>query len=92
MPDETRDLKARMDLEAHTLVCTERYGSLWAAITDVKNGLGELKTLVRDSETAMHARYTSVSTRLWQIMIGVCGAAIGGVAVLTFYLLTRGKI
>jgi len=78
-------------MQAHVAVCSERYGSLWTAIADLKTSIGELKEMIRTSEATLHHRYTAVSNRLWLMLAGVTAASIGACGAVVFHLLTRGK-
>ncbi len=87
MSDETIDYQARADMATHNAVCAERYGSLWQAVKD-------LKDTIQANNTVAHARFNSISNRMWIFVGSVAAAAVllllGGVGFLIQHLLTRG--
>ena len=88
---EGSDAVTRSLMDAHVAVCAERYGSLWTAIGDLKTSIHELKDMMRTTEATMHTRYNAISNRMWLALACVTGSAVGGLGVVVFYLLTRGK-
>ena len=85
MSDVVLDHEAHHKIDTHEKVCAERYSNLWDAIKD-------LKEMVRAADATTNTRLTAMSNRLWALVISVCGAAVLGMAALTFHLLTRGRI
>lgn len=73
-------VRANARLELHEAVCAERYAGILAALE---------RSAIQDA--AMHERLNVISSRMWLAVTGVCGAAVIGMAVLVFYLITRGK-
>ncbi len=71
-------VRANARLELHEAICAERYASILAALQ---------RAAV--TAAALHARLDTVSNRMWLAVTSVCGAAVVGLAVLVFYLLTR---
>lgn len=81
-------------LAAHEDICTERYGNLWDAIKDLKSTVQkndtDMKSALETRESVTHARFNTISNRMWAVMCAVCGGAILGLGGTVFYLLTRG--
>lgn len=79
---EIVDHEARADLQGHVDVCSERYGSLWAAVTELKAQLAKL-------EVVMHGRLNTISNRIWTAVTAALGITILGLAAVVFHLLTK---
>ena len=79
-----RDHEAHHKIDSHEKVCAERYGNLWTAIK-------ELKEDVRRNGIESNSRLTAMSNRMWALVIAGGGSGFLGLAVLVFYLLTKGK-
>lgn len=79
---DTVDHEARADLQGHLDVCSERYGSLWKAIADLKTTLDKL-------EVVMHGRLNTISNRIWAAVVSALGLSVVGLAGMVMYLLTR---
>jgi hypothetical protein len=80
--DRTADA-AHGRLDTHEAVCGERYKSL-------DNGLNELKAMILAQGSIMHERFNVISNRMWAVVVSVCGASVMGMAVLAFYVMTKG--
>lgn len=89
MTDEGIDYVARSRQEKHEAVCTERYGNLWAAISDLKKGITDVQIMLGESNTQHHSRFNAISSRMWGIMLGSLGGTIVALGSIVFYLLTR---
>lgn len=76
-------------LDSHIDVCTERYGNLWGAISDIKGSLNTDRETLAQSNAAFHARLDLISQRYHNALFAVCVAAVGGLAGLVFYMLTH---
>ncbi len=79
-----RDIEAHHKIDAHEKVCAERYGNLWEAVKRIE------ATLLTHNATA-DTRMTALSNRMWALVIGGGASAFGGLSLLIFYLITRGK-
>jgi hypothetical protein len=73
-------VRANARLELHEAVCAERYNGILTALEQMAQ-----------ANVALHARLDTVSNRMWIVITSTCGAAIIGLAVLVFYMLTRGR-
>lgn len=83
-------VRANARLELHEAVCAERYGSLWAAIGDLKTLVANVQTSVTESNTQHHSRFNVMSGRMWGLLVWVAGATIMALGTIVFYLITRG--
>lgn len=84
MSEPVIDQDARREILTHVKVCEERYGNLWAAVSDIK-------AMMTAHNAVTHERFTAISNRMWSVVAGVCGASVLGLAAVVFHLLTRGK-
>jgi hypothetical protein len=71
-------VRANARLELHEAVCAERYAGILAALE---------RAAVQSA--VMHDRLNQVSSRMWIAVTSFCGAAVVGLAVMVFYLITR---
>lgn len=87
---ESRDMEARALLNTHEKVCAERYGNIWEALKDIKADMQADRVARSTSDATVHARFNTISGRMWAAVVGVCAAAVLGLGAVTFHLLTRG--
>lgn len=73
-------VRANARLELHEAVCAERYAGILAALE---------RAAIQGA--ALHERLNVVSNRMWLAVTGVCTAAVAGLAVVLFHLITRAK-
>lgn len=89
MTDEQNAAAAFAKLDKHEAVCTERYGNIWDALKDIKQTLAADRVANATSAATVHARFNTISNRMWAALAGVCVAAIGGLCIVVFHLLTK---
>jgi hypothetical protein len=77
-------------IEMHEKVCTERHGNIWQALADLKAAVSNVQKAVAESNTQHHARFNTISARMWGLLVWVAGASIAGLGSVVLYLLTRG--
>lgn len=75
-------VRANARLELHEAVCAERYNGILA-------GQQMMAAQIASMQAAFDARLDTMSNRMWGGVISVCLAAIGGLAVVVFHLLTK---
>lgn len=88
------DHAARAEMAQHAAVCTERYGSLWKAVTDLNSSMTADRVARAAADLAIHTRFNVISERMWVAVASVCGAAIlmllAGTGFLIAHLMQRG--
>lgn len=90
MPPDDDGKTALHRVDTHEKVCTERYGSLWQAIDDLKKMVGSVQTAVTESNTQHHNRFNLISTRMWGLLAWVAASSVAGLGAIVFYLVTKG--
>lgn len=83
MVESARDQEAHHKIDSHEKVCAERYGNLWTAIQ-------RIETTLTTHHASNDVRLTAMSNRMWMLLASGGGAAFVAVAVLAFYLMTKG--
>lgn len=79
---ETTDIEKK-SLEAHVELCAERYKALELQLTDVKQDVNALKTLVQQTHAMVHSLTDKRNNQLISWGIGIIGtllAAVGWLA------------
>lgn len=69
-------------LTAHEKVCAERYGNINQQLTMLR---GQLAAQASD----FHARFNTLSNRMWAAACGLIVLSIGGLASLLLIIITR---
>ncbi len=83
-------MEARAQISTHEKVCSERYGNIWDALKDIKASMQADRIAHATQDAATHLRFNTISGRMWASVVSVCGAAVLGLGVVVFHLLTRG--
>ncbi len=91
MTDTVRDAEAHHKIDTHEKVCSERYGAVWTALQDIKRDMSNDRSSRAASDTVIHDRFNTISNRMWLAVTGVCGAAVVGLFVIAYHLLTKIK-
>lgn len=90
MTDPARDHEAHHKIDTHEKVCAERYGNLWAAVQRMEHSMETDRASRAASDQATHARFNTISNRMWLFLAAVSTAATGAVGVMAFELLKKG--
>lgn len=72
---ETTDIEKK-SLEAHVELCAERYKALELQLTDVKQDVSELKTLVQQTHAMVHSLADKRNNQLISWGIGIIGTLL----------------
>jgi hypothetical protein len=86
---------AELELRAHERVCTERYGNINQALIEIKQNQTTfaVQNDARFNTMATEHRqsYTSMSNRMWAILITSLGGLLMAFCMMAFYLITGAK-
>ena len=90
MSDAVRDIEAHHKIDTHEQVCAERYSNLWEAVKRMERSMETDRASRAALDQATHARFNTVSNRMWLFLAAVSGTSIAAVGVMAWELLKKG--
>lgn len=90
MSDAMRDHEAHHKIDAHERVCSERYGNLWEAVKRIERNQETDRASRAALDQATHARFNTISNRMWLFLAAVSGTSITAVGMMAWELLKKG--
>jgi hypothetical protein len=90
MSDVVRDHEAHHKIDSHEKVCAERYGNLWSAVQRIERNMEADRASRAALDRATHARFNTISNRMWLFLAAVSGTSIAAVGAMAWELLKKG--
>lgn len=87
---EPHESAALHRIETHEKVCAERYGNIWEALKGIRADMSADRATRAAADQVVHTRFNTMSNRMWAALAAALVAAVGGLAITVFYLLTNG--